>query len=367
MCLDRANRFLVFTTHFPISLEADVYRASQFLGAVEPNVPPSLRGIYTVNMSLANSLVELREMSKKCEALTEENAAWYGYIPSLIYSVFVTNARVTPSARFQQMNIIVDKGRELDILQSFVKELITGTRDPIVERYYGAFASVGLNSLVSYPLCYVKEILGQLNAVVMDEAVREILSILLKLEPHLGAKHSGLAWECTVEVAIILRMLHARWFRSKWFANHKFFNLDIPEGTTPNLAFRTLRDECTTIIEAKEIMESMIGDYDSPTLMFVVSANAQFPEVEGFMVYTHGHMASSKYVGFQMKTSDVKPRHEMNTAIINGGALLIRGRARAKHPRAAKPGWKYMTSEQVRDFLGNSLLLAMPREWLKDP
>ena len=35
---------------------------------------------------------------------------------------------------------------------------------------------------------------------------------MTKLESHLGSKHSGLAWECTVEVAIILRMLEALYF-----------------------------------------------------------------------------------------------------------------------------------------------------------
>ena len=70
-----------------------------------------------------------------------------------------------------------------------------------------------------------------------------------------------------------------------------------------------------------------------------------------------------------MKTADVKPRHGMDTRVINGGAVLIRGRASARNPREPKVvvGWRDMTSKQVRDFLSNSLLLAMPSEWLQDP
>ena len=90
--------------------------------------------------------------------------------------------------------------------------------------------------------------------------------------------------------------------------------------------------------------------------------------VEGFLVYykNNGSSESPKItlVGFQTKTADVKPRDEMATSFMNEGAVLIRGRASARNPREPKAGWRYMTSKQGRDFLCNSLLLAMPLEWL---
>ena len=154
MFLDKRGRFLVFTSHFPVSIEGDAAQAIDLL-AKSANVPPSLRGISTVNMSLGNTLTELRAMSTACEALTEETAAWLAYIPSLIYcSMNDTGIHgvVTPSMRFKQMNIIVEPGKKLDTLKRFVEELLSGQRDPEVARYYGAFASVGADTSVSYPL-----------------------------------------------------------------------------------------------------------------------------------------------------------------------------------------------------------------------
>ncbi len=150
MFLDKAGRFLVFTSHFPVSIEPNrpPNRASDFLG--NANDVASIRGVTTVNMSLARTLQELRNMSTKCEGLTEEAAAWLGYIPSLIYSsmnAWSFKGDVTPSQRFIQMKIVITT-TPLDVLQRFVKELLLGQRDPVVTNYYGTLASVGVNSLV---------------------------------------------------------------------------------------------------------------------------------------------------------------------------------------------------------------------------
>ena len=113
----------------------------------------------------------------------------------------------------------------------------------------------------------------------------------------------------------------------------------------------------------------MIEKYTVPTLIYVESANAKFPQVEGFMVYTSGdgNPKTAKKIGFQMKKSDVKPRDAFDTGLVNGGAVLIRGRSVVSKPRAPKAGWEYMSTTEVREFLGNSLLLAIPRDMLVDP
>jgi hypothetical protein len=271
------------------------------------------------------------------------------------------NGGVTPSMRSNQINITIDEDDKLMVLKGFVKELWTGKHHAVVTRYFGAFVNVDANSLVSYPLCFVKEIL---TILCINEAVVRLLDILSKLENNLTSKHSGVAWECTVETAIVLQMLQAHWFCSQG----PFYL--VPEGTKPELAFRMLPDECESLIGAKALIDEIVVQYSKPTLIFVKSASARYPQVEGFVVYTSGSLnkTTAKIVGFQMKTADVKPRDIMDTSVINGGAVLIRGRALAKNPRPpAKHGWRYMTSKEVQDFLGHSLLLAMPRDWLHHP
>jgi hypothetical protein len=362
MFLDRAGRYLLFTSHVPFSIEAYEYVADSFLSTVAvSNFPPSLRGILTVDMSLARTLEELRNMSKECEALTEEYAAWHGYIPSLIYSLKNHVGHVTPAKRFQNMEFHVpaDPSKKVEILHEFVLELLTGTRSPVVSRYYSAFASVDDKLMVSYPLCYVKEIFQRFNYYSATEMLTTILS---QLESHMDSEHSGLAWECTVKVAIILRMLESR-----WYGTAGPFKL-VPEGTKPMSAFCTLPDDCDTLKDARDRIDLMVAKYTVPTLVYVGSDNAHFPTFKGFMVYTHdASPATTKIVGFQMKTGDVKPINAIDKQLFNGGAILIRGQARAKNLGESKEGWEYMTSEQVRAFLGKSLLLAAPRALLQGP
>lgn len=357
--LDRAGRYLVFTSHYPVSIEANAnVRASDVLGRTSPR--PSNRGIISVNMSLASSLNELRGMSDSCAALTEEEAAWLGNIPSLVYCTKSDSGHdgiVTPSRRFEQMHIPVPPYRIPDILQLFVSELLTGERVPAVSHFYASFQSVGENSLVSYPLCYAYEIFNKLNG---NKATVKLITILKKLESHLGSKYSGLAWECTVQVAIILRMLYSHW------SGAEFFDM-VPYNTKPHVAFETLPDDCDSLADARERMNAFIARYTTPTIIYVDSASAKYPCVECFAIYTaNGSSAEAKIMGFQMKTSDVKPRQEIDLSMFNCGAVLVRGRVKAKNPREPKHGWKYMTSAEVRMFIGNSLLLAMPRDWLRD-
>jgi hypothetical protein len=102
--LDLPGRYLVFTSHFPVSIEANTIRAVDLMGQ---QARPSDRGIITVDMSIAHTLDDLKLMSKSCAALTEQEAAWYGYIPSLVYCFKNDTGHggiVTPSRRFESMN-----------------------------------------------------------------------------------------------------------------------------------------------------------------------------------------------------------------------------------------------------------------------
>ena len=167
---------------------------------------------------------------------------------------------VSHSMRFAKMDISVERDHKLDVLKQFVGELLSGQRDPVVTRYFGAFASLGAN-------CHI---------------LREIF--LLSYPRWLGLRGP--------------------------------FEL---LGVQPSLDFRTIPDEYNTLrSSARKFMYGIVVDYKSPTLIYVVSANACFPAVEGFLVYIDGRSKHPRIVGFQMKTADGKPRHGMDKRVING-------------------------------------------------
>jgi hypothetical protein len=186
-----------------------------------------------------------------------------------------------------------------------------------------------------------------------------LLSILNKLESSLGTKDGGMSWECVVKVAIILQMLEA----ALW-GHIGPFGLS-PGAITPALRFLTLPADVLTLTAARVHILQAALTCGEPTMIYVDSAGAEFPEFEGFAVYTEGTAKSTKMVGFQMKSGAAKPRHPIDTNVISGGGLLIRGRAPNRPRRPSAPeGWTFMDALMLRTFLGTSLLLAIPRAWL---
>jgi hypothetical protein len=77
--LDKTGYFLVFSTHVALDLEMNFMP--------NENVPASSRGTEIVHMPMAMNLQQLRAMSPECVSLTSVEAAFYGGIPSLMFSV----------------------------------------------------------------------------------------------------------------------------------------------------------------------------------------------------------------------------------------------------------------------------------------
>lgn len=135
--------------------------AADLLG--RQSTPPSLRGILTVDMSVASSMEELRSMSAQCASLTKQRASWLGSLPSLVYcdreQVFNDDDDndediiVTPSLRFEQMNIEVEPTLQTQVFIEFVRELLGGKNSVLVSKYFGSFVSIDSKFKVSYPLC----------------------------------------------------------------------------------------------------------------------------------------------------------------------------------------------------------------------
>jgi len=228
------------------------------------------------------------------------------------------------------MNIVVKPGRKLEVLQRFVRKLLYGQY--YGAQYYGAFASVGADARVSN---YVIEIFMQFS-------IMEAVVVLIDILGQLSSTHSELSWKCTVEAAIILRMLEGP------------FNL-VPAGTKPSFAFHTLPDECDALEEAKHRIEGTIKQYNKPTLLYVSSANARFPEVEGFMVYTSGILFIVISVGFQMNSADLKPLQQFGPRTYQWWSCPNK-RSRSCKESSSAESWMKIHD---RGFLGHE-------EWLRD-
>jgi hypothetical protein len=368
MFLDRAGRFLVFTSHFPLSIEPE-----NVLGA-----GASGRGIRMVSMSLGFSLAELRTMSDDCAGLTEEYAAWHGHVPSLIYSTRIysrIHGSMTTCTRFRQAGVSINPLLKSALLAAVARELLSGMCEPDVAKYYRAFASVDANLNVFYPLCYVKEMLTQF--VLYDPAAVELVQILTTLEDHLLSTRRGLTWECIVTTAIILRMF----LSSREGGTTGPIPL-APSGVKPELTFHVLPAKCKSLLGAKTHIDAMAAQCTSPSLIHVTctAATSTALGVRGFVVYTPGiHGGEVRITGYQTRSAEVKATQGMDFSILSGGVVLIPSkgagpptRASARHGESRSPSrtasvdmhCRRLTTKEVRELLGHSLLYAAPRDSL---
>ena len=358
MFLDRAGRHLVFSTHVRIELVDSLTPASALMGITND---PSVRGIKTLNMSLASSIKELQTIPG-CKSLTEFQAAYFGYIPSLVNCAIHDSAGSIRS-RFYASKGYIGHGLQSDILMRFLHELLTGIHDPLVARYYGHFSSMGIDEKVSYPLCYMSLILHDLDLSFVG--VKRLCEIVDKLEVHTRDVGSGLDWECTMRLAIIVRCLS-----SQWLGAGSPFDI-VPKNIKPQLQFIKLSQGMKNLTAARSFINEKVNEHHTHTLLYFDAVECGFEDVEGLVVYTNGLKGEEKQVtkiGFQANSGDNQAVREIDQEDLDH-SFLIRARVIAMNPRdtTAKKGWTFWTIAEVKEFLGTSLQLAVPKSMLVDP
>eukprot|EP00919_Chromeraceae_sp_WS-2016_P008807 GHVR01020657.1.p1 GENE.GHVR01020657.1~~GHVR01020657.1.p1 ORF type:complete len:261 (-),score=26.74 GHVR01020657.1:819-1601(-) len=88
--LDKSGRYLVFSTHYAVGTATDVLTGTSIHGN---------RDVLTATMPQAEATTEglkaLRLMSSACENLTPCEAAFYSYVPSLIFCVKMQSFNIT--------------------------------------------------------------------------------------------------------------------------------------------------------------------------------------------------------------------------------------------------------------------------------
>ena len=112
--LDRPDRFLVFSTHFPITAGIQ-----ELLGLGSG----SDRDATPIPMPTSFNLAELREMHMECRSLTGCQVLFYSGIPSLIYSVMTDN-----NFKFENQFANIDPKPRVDdeFVLNFLNEFLMG-------------------------------------------------------------------------------------------------------------------------------------------------------------------------------------------------------------------------------------------------
>ena len=358
--LDKACRYLVFTSHVPLNTdEISTYKLAPYF----PTSTPSPRGVVTVHQPLSIELDHLRAMPG-CESLTSAEVAIYGGIPSLIYSAKGHDA-YTPRQRFLSQHMEIVGGEQTSVLSWFIRQVLGDHADVIsvgsthYAQFY-SFASMPKVNEAWWPLCYISCILGLFPALRM-------LSFAELVEVHLQAAASrvgseGVDWELIVQAALMLRCIDA-------MINGTTGPFDIVDRDVfPDVEYHTLVGEITTLELAHAAISTKLNAVKRSTIMLFSCSYADFPDYDGFIAY-QGFQDSSpnrrRIFGHQEKLGRAYPKRSAPAGDWIEKSLHLRGIAPAKANQLH--GWMYLSREKILHLLGSSLKPLYPAAWPDPP
>lgn len=350
--LDKANRYLVYTTHVLFGL--DEVKLGDSLTSSSIYIRISSRGYKTVHQPISYDIKALRSMSDDCRALTSMEAALYGYIPSLIFSVKAGDVELIDlfKVKWRAINML----NEYNCLQQFIQAVLNGnSNSPTVREFY-MFGYVSEQSKVRWPLCYIDLILSSCVENLNIEWIKSLISgvneLVESLKTFAKKESSGFDWEVIVTVGIVLQCLHA-----SLNGSYGPFSIAVhckPFGSVVQL--RTMPGEMKTLEEAKKFIDTELAQCKESTFLILTPAYASFPYFDGFVCYKAGGV--DRRIAFQLKAGGKAPDKGKAPVIASwlDKAVLIRGKAPGKVNASIVPlKWHYLNGKEVKELLGYSL------------
>ena len=342
--LDPSGRYLIFSTHIPTGIGL-----SHLLGKGSG----STRTAETIEMPSSHDMKSLRSMDEKCEALTPCEAAYYGQMPSLIYSVKTHGFNMLE--RFQAIECPEPTHA---LIESFLSEFFTGVRsadsDPV--RAFDTLTECPASGRIRWILAYVGQMCSHLKLSRISSWVEEI--------PKLSERgESGLDWEAIVLVALSLRCIQA-----KYGIVHDFLSLpDITETEQVKGVFlhNPPAEHCRTPQEMVAWWKGRTKPFAFPYIAVLSPNYAKTAICDAMWIYQQHSESKLVVRGLQSKLGKNVPASDMPDGMLG---LLVRGNAPAQRmqPRL-RNGWEYKTADAIRDFLGASLSALYPADWPGTP
>ena len=345
--LDRANRYLVFTTHVPLDLDQFSSSAHSY------NMPPSIRGVYTVPMPEETDLTELWKMDGCNHKITPAEVCLYGGIPSLIYAIKQMN-EISPSQRFQMNKpIYLDN---YSLLNELITELVIGDRNLSHTnlRQFDKFSSTTSPGKVRWPLCYTKLILTLCSA---NHISQSLINCIESIEVMTRTIESGIDWEIIVKLSLILRCCH-----QNIHGNQFPFPDVIPWGIKPVVLIYTLfaRSAAEAFAEISHHSEA----FNEHVIRLFFPCQATFPTFDGFITYQQPEKMLY-VIGVQMKLGKGCPKDHNEAFNWVSKGYVLRGHPANKS--FVSDFWHYLSDAEVETLLGYSLCSLRPRHWPQEP
>ncbi|CAJ1394413.1 unnamed protein product [Effrenium voratum] len=336
MFLDPAGRHLVFSTHIPTSTGLD-----QVLG----KGTGSSRTVIPIKMPRCAEVQRLRGMHPNCAALTPLEAVYFGYIPSLIYSVKTGDLDL--KERFRD---ILPAAKSEKLPKSFLSEFFTGERGPDHDpvRAFDALTESPKRGQIRWILAYVGQMCCYLGWKQVGAWIEELPSWSGKVE-------SGQDWETVLLVALCLRC-----YEAKYSEPHELLGLAKGALRPAAVYVEKVPQENST---NPEVILAWWKGQRIRTYPYIAVLSPTFSKteiVDAMWIYQESATASCLVRGMQAKLGSTYPTQDMPLGMLG---LLFRGKAPETSGNLARQRWKYLTASEIQSFLGKSLTAACPAHW----
>ncbi|CAJ1411378.1 unnamed protein product [Effrenium voratum] len=312
----------------------------------------SSRTAIPIKMPRCAEVQRLRGMHPNCAALTPLEAVYFGYIPSLIYSVKTGDLDL--KERFRE--IIPAAESELPILaksflsESFLSEFFTGERGPDHDpvRAFDALTESPKRGQIRWILAYVGQMCCHLGWKQVGAWIEELPSWSGKVE-------SGQDWETVLLVALCLRC-----YEAKYSEPHELLGLAKGALRPAAVYVEKVPQENST---NQEVILAWWKGQPIDTYPYIAVLSPTFSKteiVDAMWVYQKDATASCLVRGMQAKLGSAYPKQDMPLGMLG---LLFRGQAPDTTRNLERQRWKYLTASEIQSFLGKSLTAACPAHW----
>jgi hypothetical protein len=365
MFLDRLNRYLVFSTHVPINLNNP--DASLFIGSRSSR---STRGCKVVPLPVTTDIVALRGMHDDCTGMTPGEAAYFGGIPSLVYSVKVSGEN-SPESRFAVAGVTLGtKWQSFKCLNDFAVEVLHGTPTSDSSlRLLDEFSSSPAPGFIQWAPCYM----GSICTGFAMGLAPSIAKTVEELRVRNQTTNTGLEWESILQLALLFRLQTTqRGIIEDPVAcgrnGYAPFGFDSVLGTrrVRNVYNHPMPPNVVDLGGALNDMRTFVDkhgltDEKLPMLMLATPTFGAFPVYDGFVVCQMAKNEEMQVVGYQAKASKAFPTKKSSDQLRQ--SVLLCGRAPNQFTKQNRIGWEYYNRDAMQTLLGYSLWPLCPIKW----
>ena len=358
MFLYPLNRFLVYSTHRPLSIDA---LANNFIGAANA-MQDNGRFVSVVNMPETYDQLEMQSISLSCSGVTKAEIALYGGIPAFLFNSRNEENLITLNKKFFNL---VDPSwpstSHKDLLFKFVTALYDGVIQPSIQIFdrFSTYRKGGSR----FPLYYVSLILRRLNTDLGLESVNAVVKLIdTDLAANVQTQNSGKEWETIIQIAILLKLIRYEVgpdeMRLTLF--DKFF------GKVSYVKFQPIPPQLSTLEESKSFIFGVMERETPCTVVLFVPSSADFEVVDGVIGYKSETKTSTST--YQAKAGQELPNANSTVPEWIDTAVWIRGKTGEKESSPIFGGvqvgqWNILTKAEVEELLGYSMKTLMCMNW----